>query len=333
VGWCKVERCGDGFSVTARHAAAVHARFLVDASGRGAPATALLPDRPRWLSFDHMVAVVARLTTPSAEPDLLIETSEDGWWYSAPQPDGSLVVALMTDADLTPAGPRKELTARWRTALARTRHTAERIRTSTLTGAIHIVRAESGLLVSNCAPGFRAVGDAAMAFDPIAGNGVARALRSAVDAAGEIDAVLGGSPMTESVPVGRFVADLDRRARYYLLESRWPDAPFWVRRRPPDWTNAPLTLSPSALLRWDGTPPVRDAFARAETLLSRRAILATLHLLRTPQPAHAALRALRDHTPFGDRRLLVGLQLLLEHGLLTIVPVGPQSRGASEMSL
>jgi flavin-dependent dehydrogenase len=322
-GWCKVETCGGGFSVTPRHGTAVHARFLVDASGRGAPATALLSDRRRWLSFDQMVAVVATLTTASDEPDLLIETSEDGWWYSAPQPDGSLVAALMTDGDLTPAGRRGALTERWRAALARTRHTARRFRNASLTGAIRIVRAECGLLFSSRGPGFYAVGDAAMAFDPIAGNGVARALRSAVDAAVEIDAALGGSTAAESAPIGRFVEDLDRRARYYLLESRWPDAPFWVRRRPPDWATESITLAPSALLRWNGSPPNRDALSRAESLLPRRAIVATLHRLRTPQPAHTALRVLRDHAPLGDRRLLVGLQLLVEHGLLESARLGP----------
>jgi hypothetical protein len=114
---------------------------------------------------------------------------------------------------------------------------------------------------------------------------------------------------------------LDRRARYYLIEGRWPDAPFWIRRRPPDWTIAPLTLPPTSLLRWDGTPPARDALAKAEALLPRRAIAATLNLLRTPKPAHAALHALRSHAPLGDRRLLIGLQLLVEHGSLECVRV------------
>jgi 2-polyprenyl-6-methoxyphenol hydroxylase-like FAD-dependent oxidoreductase len=227
----------------------------------------------------------------------------------------------MTDADLMPAGSRDELTARWYAALGRTEHTAARSRGASLASPIRIVRADSGRLLSDRRPGFCAVGDAAAALDPLAGNGVARALRSGLEAAEAIDQALSGAPLAESGIAERFADDLDRKARYYLLEWRWPAAPFWVRRHPPDWTTAPLTLTPTSVLRWDGRLPTRDVFAVAEALLPRGAITATLHELRTPQPAHVVLGALRNHAPLGDRRLLVGLQLLVEHGPLECVRV------------
>jgi flavin-dependent dehydrogenase len=317
-GPCRVQECERGFHVKPSRGEAVLARFLVDASGRGATATASLPGRSRWLSCDRMVAVVGWLTSSSPEADLLIEASEDGWWYSAPQPNGQLVVALMTDADLTPAGSRNQLTARWHAALRRTEHTAERSRGASLASPIRIVRADSGRLLSDRRPGFCAVGDAATALDPLAGNGVARALRSGLEAAEAIDQALSGSSLVESGIAERFADDLNRRARYYLLERRWPAAPFWVRRHPPDWETVPLTLSPTSLLRWDGRLPTRNVLAVAEALLPRGAIAATLHQLRTAQPAHVALSALRNHAPLGDRRLLVGLQLLVEHGSLEV---------------
>jgi flavin-dependent dehydrogenase len=317
-GRCRVQECERGFHVKPVRGEAVLARFLVDASGRGATATVSLSERSRWLSFDRMVAVVGCLSSSSPEPDLLIEASEDGWWYSVPQPNGRLVVALMTDADLMPAGSRDELAARWYTALQRTEHTAERTRGASLASPIRIVRADSGCLLSNRTPWFCAVGDAATALDPLAGNGVARALRSGLEAAEAIDQVLSGSPLIESGIAQRFADDLDRRARYYLLERRWPAAPFWLRRQPADWTTVPLTLSPTSLLRWDGRLPRREMLAKAEALLPRTAIATTLHQLRTAQPAHVILGALRNHAPLGDRRLLVGLQLLVEHGPLEV---------------
>jgi hypothetical protein len=44
-----------------------------------------------WLNF----AAPAHIQTRT----VLIEAAENGWWYSAPVPEGRLVVAYMTDAD------------------------------------------------------------------------------------------------------------------------------------------------------------------------------------------------------------------------------------------
>jgi flavin-dependent dehydrogenase len=231
-GFCRVTAHDTGFQIHLPDGPPVDARFVVDASGRGAPATSSLANRGRWISCDRLVGVVGRVALSSGDPHLLIEASEDGWWYVAPQPDGTAIVALMTDSDLTPAGARSELSTRWRAAVARTEHTAARIRSATLVEALRIVRAETGYLDSDRASGFCAVGDAAMALDPLAGTGVARALRSALDAAASIDRALDGAPLAPSTIAEHFRHDLDRRARYYLLERRWPTAPFWARRLP-----------------------------------------------------------------------------------------------------
>src|SRR5216683_1250303 len=96
--------------------------------------------------------------------------------------------------------------------------------------------------------------------------------------------------------------------------TRWPDALFWARRRAAGWANAPLVLDPLRRLRWDGAPLDPHAAAPVEALLPRGAIAAALESLRKARPAHEALSALRDAAPIGDRRLLVGLQMLLEQG-------------------
>ena len=80
-----------------------------------------------------------------------------------------------------------------------------------------------------------AVGDAALAVDPISGSGVVRALRAAQAGTETALALLEGrSPQT----IARYEADRDRecteylyeRAMYYDIERRWPGAPFWQRR-------------------------------------------------------------------------------------------------------
>jgi flavin-dependent dehydrogenase len=316
-GTCQVRRRDGGFRVEPARGDAVEGRTFVDASGRGAPAGAKLGPR-RWLAFDREVAIVARAEGRfELEYDLVLEAAEPGWWYSAPQAGGALVVALLTDADLV--GERHVLEARFRDALAMTTHTRARLSRAELAAPLEIVRADSGVLVADRAEGAWAVGDAEMSFDPLSGIGVARALRGAIRAADEIDSRLRGEPAAPSVgsALERFADYLDRRAGYYELEARWAHAPFWARRRPGPWRDEPITLAPTALL-CRGTRPGAAELACVEALLPPRAIASMLEAIDAPTPAHVVLARQREAAPLGDRRLLVALQRLVAIGALTI---------------
>jgi flavin-dependent dehydrogenase len=179
-----------------------------------------------------------------------------------------------------------------------------------------IVRADSGRLLGDRAPGFRAVGDAAFASDPLAGNGVARALDSATSAAPEIDAALDGAPQPPAVDP--FADYLDRRAYYYGVETRFPGAIFWARRRPVDPRRVAITLAPTAICRRGAVAPSRDALASVEALLPPRAVSRLLDALAAPLAAHEAMRLLRAAAPIGDLRLLVGLQQAIAGKLISI---------------
>ena len=83
-----------------------------------------------------------------------------------------------------------------------------------------------------------AVGDAALAVDPVSGSGVLRALRTAESAAdtaarlldrpGDAAALLA---RYESARNGECTAYLTDRARYYGTVRHYA-TPFWMRRRP-----------------------------------------------------------------------------------------------------
>ena len=304
-------------------------RFLVDASGRGGRALAAsIPER-RWHQLDRMVAVITRLKMPGTliAPMLELEAVKDGWWYTAPQPDGRLLVTLMTDSDLLPVGQNNSLATIFSTALANTVYTARRCHGSELDGPTLIVRADTGVLLPDHGAYWRAIGDAAMGCDPLAGDGVSRALRSALDAAPLIEQTLTSETcrtpdpnLTEDTDKLRrqFLDYLDQRSRYYLLETRFPDAPFWARRRPMDWRNAPLFLHPLQLLKWDGILPARDLMAPVESLIPPRALRAFLRRLRHTTTAHEALAAIKTDAPLEDRRILVGVQDLIARGTVTI---------------
>jgi flavin-dependent dehydrogenase len=322
VGVAAIAQADDGWRLQAP-GVEVRGRFLLDASGRGAPGGAAgIPGR-RWLACDRLVALVARMDVPAdrqLEPELLIETAEEGWWYAVPQPENTLLVTLLTDVDLVAAGPRPELAARWEAALARTNHVRALAAGATREAAPRIVRADTGRLLPDRGPGWRAIGDAAMGGDPLSGDGVLRGLRSALEACADVDRALAGGDSPE-VPaedaMASLVKHLDRRAGYYRMEQRWPEALFWKRRHGVDWESMPITLDPRRILRWDGREPDREAIAPLEGLLPPRAIRAVLERLARPSPAHEALCALRDAAPLGDHRLLVGLQLLVEAGFVS----------------
>ncbi len=86
-------------------------------------------------------------------------------------------------------------------------------------------------------------GDAAMAWDPLSGQGICKALESGMHAARAIDRALNGddSGLNDYAQWthAQFDAYLQSRAKYYRAEQRWPDAPFWRRRH---LANEPFSL-------------------------------------------------------------------------------------------
>ncbi|MFG1924570.1 FAD-dependent oxidoreductase [Cryptosporangium sp. NPDC048952] len=229
------------WTLTLATGATTTATTLVDATGRTARIGRQLG--AERIAFDRLVAVTAFV--PATDPGGfgLVETVPEGWCYSAPAGAGRLVAMVLTDADL---GRDASLTTpeRWRATLGP--ETAARLADAGITD-LHVVSAASQRLHRpTIDAAWLAVGDAAMAQDPITGTGVVRALRAAKSAA---ETVLGGEPLrTGPVPPApgtperdRFAAYetaldretttyLHRRATYYAAETRWPTAPFWQRR-------------------------------------------------------------------------------------------------------
>jgi flavin-dependent dehydrogenase len=319
-GACTASMSADGWRVQPASGDEVAARLVIDASGRGASGTTGRVQR-RWLQVDRLVAVLGTVARSGidVEPVLLLEAVEDGWWYSVPQPGGGLLVALMTDADLIPASARTNLAAYLTDRMRHAEHTVERVGGRHLAATSWIARADSGVLLPDSGPTWRAVGDAAMACDPLAGDGVVRAIRSGMATAVDADAQMAGrvSTAVAAAPLEQFAEYLETRGRYYAYEQRWPNALFWTRRRPIDWQHAPLFLEPLSMLRPGRTTPDRHTLAPVETLIppiAQRGLFARLR--QTPERAHESMRFLQSVAPLGDQRLLVGLQYLVASGVI-----------------
>ena len=216
----------------------LEASFLVDATGRAGWLTRAL-GRKRIL-YDTMLALVGVLTAQTSaslvDPVLCLEATEDGWWYSAPVPDGSLVVVYMTDRDYLTGRDQPPMLF-WRNQLERTMHTLVRSQGFHLgdEGKVHVKSTSTYILERPAGEGWLAVGDAACTYDPLSGEGITKALASALRAAETIHATL----QDDARAMDKYVVELARkfdgylmqRARYYHQETRWSTSSFWLRRQ------------------------------------------------------------------------------------------------------
>jgi flavin-dependent dehydrogenase len=211
------------------------ARFLVDATGRAS--TIARKRGASRVSYDHLIGAVAFFRpdsrAPAANHALLVEAVEDGWWYSAPLPNGQVVAAFMTDADIY---ARTSKNARYclNEQLQKTKHTKVRLCAWTPTSVPQVVSANSSQLDRVTCKNWLAAGDAAMAFDPLSSQGIYKALETGLLAAKAIrDGLSGDAEPLRGYGI-KLQKDFDRylavRGYYYTQERRWPDSLFWKRR-------------------------------------------------------------------------------------------------------
>ncbi|HVF15646.1 MAG TPA: NAD(P)/FAD-dependent oxidoreductase [Steroidobacteraceae bacterium] len=214
---------------------AVQVRFVVDATGRRTALARFM--RARHKTFDRLIGVGTEFEdcTADAHRYTLVETSPLGWWYAAPLTHRRSMVMLMGDADLLQrSGVMQE--HGWQTELSATTLLRERVGSAHARRAVRSFCAVSQRLMRDPAgaSNWLAVGDAALAVDPISGSGVIRALRTAEAASSAIVETLSGNsnaiPTYEHARNRECTEYLFERVGYYDLEHRWQTT-FWHRRR------------------------------------------------------------------------------------------------------
>jgi flavin-dependent dehydrogenase len=208
---------------------------VIDATGRKAALARACKARHRI--FDRLVGVAVEFADEHARDRCYthVEATADGWWYAAPIAEHRSIAMLMCDADLVRAHDYDRLDP-WLGALSRAPLSRERIAGANLTWGPRIFSAVSQRLIRSAESPDRwlAVGDAALAVDPISGSGVLRALHMAEAASGALLASFNG----DESAIGKYETErnvdctsyLLERASYYSYEQRWTCSPFWQRR-------------------------------------------------------------------------------------------------------
>jgi flavin-dependent dehydrogenase len=166
---------------------------------------------------------------PDAGDALLVEAVPNGWWYSAAVTGNRIFAAWMTDARALAGKRYREV---MEAALVYAPLT--RARLASLPEACCVGVASSARIPA-AGDGWIAVGDAALARDPLSGEGLACALRSAREGAGTIVRALEGDPSAWQTASERGAAAVARYRNqkafaYRTAQHRWPAERFWARR-------------------------------------------------------------------------------------------------------
>lgn len=229
----------------------VQARWLIDASGRSASLARSLG--AQRITHDRLLAFHQRLiggTATDRDGRTWVEAVANGWWYSVLLPSGERLIAYLSDFS-------GEDGAAERRGLLTGEGLWDALR---LAPRLHALCAEHGWRPHGAVQGadagsteldhaggerWLAVGDAAMAFDPLSSKGIANALYTGVRAAGAIWA--SEQRATEAVGgYARHLREIHRVYRgqwrgFYAMERRWAISGFWRGR-----SRRPVTITGEA---------------------------------------------------------------------------------------
>lgn len=210
----------------------LRARAVVEARGRAAP-----KGRGATVRGPESLAVLQRARGGAAAPGSAVFACADGWVWLARRSDGSRYLQFSVAADM-PGLPKRPGLAAWvRERIARLPQARAWLEECTPEGAV-IARGSTAVLHTRpWEHGVLRVGDAAMAVDPLSGNGIFQSLSSASTAPAVLNTVL-QRPADAALALDFHAARLReiflRFARtgrdFHRTESRWAQAPFWRAR-------------------------------------------------------------------------------------------------------
>jgi flavin-dependent dehydrogenase len=222
-------RKDDGWDVSLSTGGALSAGFLVDATGNATIATRFCGAQVQ--PVDHLVSF-GRFFDDVADADrrTVVESFEDGWWYTAALPGASRFVACMTDGRIARRLHLHDESS-WHQMLASMPLLSRVVRDAVPRTPIAARACGSQRLDTVAGPGWLAAGDAASRLDPLSSAGITKALRSGTFASYAI---------AERDPIGlrryshyirsEFDAYLQTRAKMYAEEGRWRGQEFWKGR-------------------------------------------------------------------------------------------------------
>lgn len=215
--------------------AVVRADYVIDATGVHAHFARAVGASQRI--DDRLFAFVrfSQVESGDVTRQVLLEATPDGWWYAARLPDDRLVSVMVSEREtlmpLQQGGQRA-----YEQAVQSTTLIGPALAKLSLTDPqFHTWPIYSGLLDQAEGEDWMAIGDAASSYDPVAAQGIHKALADGLSAGRRVADYLEHRTRnddTHTEEIRRRYAGYQRnRAYIYGLEQRWANASFWRNRR------------------------------------------------------------------------------------------------------
>ncbi len=276
----------------------LQAAFLVEARGRLAPGGGQPRVRGR-----ETVSLLQYWQGPAGHTHSAVQSCEDGWAWMAALADGRRYLQLTVDVASAALPPKKELAAYCSARFQSIEAAQPFVRDARPLGEPYARASTAILNESVSGTNWIRVGDAAMAVDPLSGNGIFQALSSARQAPAVIATLLhepASATLAHDFHRQRIAHLFHRFARigrdFYRLESRWPDAPFWRERRDwPDGEPSHPVVSPESVAITRRPVIKNGRIVEDEVVLAPDQPLGVWHV--DGVRAAALLRAVRDRAP------------------------------------
>ncbi|MHC6225452.1 flavin-dependent monooxygenase QhpG [Pseudomonas sp. X10] len=320
----EVRSGADGHYVELDNGRRLSADFLVEARGRQAP---LAADRLRG---PESVSLLNLWRSSPGEPVSAVESLDDGWAWMARLADGRCYWQVSLDAGAAGLPPRAQLPDYCAERRQQSALVAELFGAGACQPAEVHARSSTAVLAGQCAgTNWLRIGDAAMAVDPLSGNGIFQSLSSALQAPAVINTLL-RHPERGELAQGFHQARIEqlflRFARigrdFYAQEQGRAGRPFWDKRR--TWPDAQPVHGAADFqqLRVERRPVIREGLIdEAEVVVSPDQPLGIWHLqgvalaplVRGLQAGQGVDELLRDR-PASEQAMLRGWLAAQGHG-------------------
>ncbi len=277
------------------------AGFLVEARGRAAPAAGV----PR-VKGAQTVSLLQYWQGPAAEPRSAVQSFSDGWAWMALRGDGRRYLQLTLDVASADLPPKSELGDWCRARLEQLEQARPFIEGAEPAGEVYARTSTPVLCEHSAGDNWIRVGDAAMAVDPLSGNGIFQALSSALQAPAVVNTLIRHperAALAKDFHEARIEGLFYRFARigrdFYAQESQWPERPFWqARSQWPDSQPLHLEVTPDQVST-ARRPVVQDGLiVEARVVVTPDQPLGIWHLNGLPlAPLLDAVRAEPERRP------------------------------------
>lgn len=165
----------------------LNCQYIVDASGRQSWLSRKLGTKKRIAGSQLAAVAYIPMAEPVRDSRLTIEKRSSTWCYALPLQDRTRVIALLGPPDVVSPKALKKGTE-WLTRFRETKLVSAPIEVNEPTGLM-FCPAMAAAAREVCGEYWIAIGDAACAFDPLAGQGITKALQDGLNVADRVTAI------------------------------------------------------------------------------------------------------------------------------------------------